>query len=35
MLEWTNSTTWFIAAGIIVLIIFLGITFKIILGRKH
>jgi hypothetical protein len=32
---WTNPTTWFIVAGIIVLALFLGIMFKMILGRKQ
>jgi hypothetical protein len=33
MVAWAEPQTWFIIAGIIVLVIFLGITFKIILGR--
>jgi len=41
MFEWTNDTMWsdpilwFIVAGIIVLALFLGIMFKMILGRKR
>lgn len=31
---WSSPTVWFITAGIIVLILFLGIMFKLVLGRK-
>lgn len=34
MIEWTDPGLWFIIAGIFVVVIFLGITFKLILGRK-
>lgn len=30
-----NPTTWLIVAGIIVLILFLGIALKIIVGNKQ
>lgn len=33
MVAWTDPQTWFIVAGIIVLVIFLGITFKLVLGK--
>jgi len=32
---WSNPTVWFIVAGIIVLVLFLGIMFNMILGRKR
>lgn len=34
MIEWTNPKLWLLIAALIIVIIFLGITFKLILGRK-
>jgi len=35
MIEWTDPKLWFLIAAIIVLVVFFGITFKFILGRKR
>jgi hypothetical protein len=33
MIAWSDPQTWLIAAGIIVIVLFLGITFKLVLGK--
>lgn len=34
-LGWADPKLWFILAGVIILIVFLGVFFKIIVGGKR